>query len=338
MLGRLVNEVLDYELPEFPWGNTLPLLRRADWRACNLECVISDHGLPWQPARKAFHFRSDAKNIAVLRAAGINAVSLANNHTLDYGRGGMLQMLRLLDEQHIAHAGAGSNLVAAADPAITLVKGMRIGWIAFSDNQPEWQAAPEREGIFYVPVDVRDQSAEKLFELVRYTREQVNLLIVSAHWGSNRGYRPPREHTQFAHALVNAGADIVFGHSAHVVRGIEIYQDRPIIYSAGDFVDDYAVDPDERNDQSFIFVIETEGATPARLQLYPTIIEDCAVRLALDFEASQICGTMTELCAELGTTGLWDAQEGCLLIDWQTAQTRSRRALQAPAVLASSEL
>jgi poly-gamma-glutamate synthesis protein (capsule biosynthesis protein) len=333
MIGRLVNEVLDYELPEYPWGDTLRLFRQADWRACNLECVISDYGSPWRQTPKAFHFRSDAKNLAVLKAARINAVSLANNHTLDYGRGGMLHMLRLLDDAGITHAGAGDNLVAAAEPAIMEVNGLRIGWISFTDNQPEWEALPDRAGVFYVPVNVRDQDAVKLFELVRYTRQQVNLLIVSAHWGGNWGYSPPREHIEFAHALVRAGADIVFGHSAHVVRGIEIYQGRPIIHSAGDFIDDYAVDPDQRNDRSLIFTVEIEGAIPKRLRLYPTVIEDCAARLAVNFVATEITGKMTELCAEFGTTALWDAEEACLLIecqrekDEQSAARRGQRAL-----------
>src|SRR5450759_4410297 len=84
MLGRLVNEILEVELPAYPWGDTLPLFQDADVRLCNLESVISDRGTPWSATPKMFHFRSDAKNVAVLNAAHIDAVSLANNHVLDY--------------------------------------------------------------------------------------------------------------------------------------------------------------------------------------------------------------------------------------------------------------
>jgi poly-gamma-glutamate capsule biosynthesis protein CapA/YwtB (metallophosphatase superfamily) len=83
MLGRLVNEVLENAPPEYPWGDTLPILHSADWRICNLECVISDQGAPWPAYPKVFHLRSAAKNIAVLDAARMNGVSLANNHVLD---------------------------------------------------------------------------------------------------------------------------------------------------------------------------------------------------------------------------------------------------------------
>jgi poly-gamma-glutamate synthesis protein (capsule biosynthesis protein) len=79
---------------------------------------------------------------------------------------------------------------------------------------------------------------------------------------------------------IDAGADIIFGHSSHVFRGIEFYKNGPILYSTGNFVDDYAVDPNERNDQSFIFLVELNEAGPVCLHLYPTMIDDCQARLA----------------------------------------------------------
>lgn len=84
MLGRMVNAVLQEESAAYPWGNTLPVFRDASARICNLECVISDRGSPWSVTPKVFHFRSDARNVGVLKTAGIDTVSLANNHTLDF--------------------------------------------------------------------------------------------------------------------------------------------------------------------------------------------------------------------------------------------------------------
>jgi poly-gamma-glutamate synthesis protein (capsule biosynthesis protein) len=110
MLGRLVNDVLESAPPEYPWGDTLPMLQTADWRICNLECVISDRGEPWSGYPKPFHFRSAAKNINVLQAARMNAVSLANNHVLDYGYDAMFDMLEILDRAGIIYSGAGASL------------------------------------------------------------------------------------------------------------------------------------------------------------------------------------------------------------------------------------
>ncbi|MBI3849097.1 MAG: CapA family protein [Verrucomicrobia bacterium] len=314
MLGRLVNDELRHQAAEYVWGDTLPLFRQADWRACNLECVISDRGSPWSRTPKTFHFRSDAKNLAVLKAAGINAVSLANNHTLDFGHGAMRDMLCELDEADIACAGAGRNVAAAAAPAITEIGGCKIGLLSFTDNQPEWEATPGAAGLFFVPTDLQDARAGRLLELVRYTRQRVNLLIVAAHWGGNWGYSPPPKHVEFGHALITAGADVMFGHSAHVFRGIEIRDNRPIIYSAGDFIDDYAVDEDERNDQTFIFILETDGHMLQRLRLYPTIIRNFQARLAQSPEDTEIAQKMTKLCGDLHTSASWNAAEHCLEI------------------------
>lgn len=314
MLGRLVNEVLKRKSPEYPWGDTLPIFRKADVRICNLECVISDRGEPWGLTPKVFHFRSDAKNVEALKRAGITAVSLANNHTLDYGYEAMFDMLKILDRAGIKHAGAGRNLEEASRPAVWQENELRIGFIAFTDNEPQWEVKEDCPGIFYVPIDVKDRRAKYLFDLVRRIKKSIDFLIVSAHGGPNWGYQPQPEHIPFAHALIDAGADIIFGHSCHVFQGIEIYKGRPILYSTGDFIDDYAVDEIERNDESFTFIVEMSGAKIARLQLYPTVIRDFQALIAKGSEARRIAAKMQELCAEFHTRSRWDAATHSLQI------------------------
>ncbi|MBZ5644903.1 MAG: CapA family protein [Acidobacteriia bacterium] len=314
MLGRLVNEVLESAPPERPWGDTLPILHGADWRLCNLECVISDRGAPWSAYPKAFHFRSSAKNIAVLTTAGMNAVSLANNHVLDYGYDALIEMLRILDHAGIVHSGAGHNYEEASRVATSKVSGRKLGLLAFTDNEPGWEASADRSGVFYVPTDLTDSRAKKLLELIRESRDVVDVLIVSAHWGSNWGYRPPHEHVLFAHALMDAGADIIFGHSSHVFRGIEFYKDRPILYGAGDFVDDYAIDKVEPNDQSFIYVMEMAGRIARGVRMYPTLIRGCHASLAEGVYALSITQKMVDLCAEYHTPTHWNPARGCLEI------------------------
>ncbi len=314
MLGRLVNEVLENAPPERPWGDTLSILRSADWRLCNLECVISDRGKPWSAYPKAFHFRSDAKNIAVLTTARLNAVSLANNHVLDYGYDALIEMLGMLDRAGIVHTGAGTNYREASRLATSEVSGRKLGLLAFTDNEPGWEAAADRPGVFYVPTNLTDPRAKKLLELIRESRDVVDVLIVSAHWGSNWGYRPPHEHVLFAHALMEAGADIIFGHSSHVFRGIEFYKGRPILYGAGDFVDDYAIDEVERNDQSFIYVLEMAGRIARGVRMYPTLIRGCHASLAEGVYALSITQKMADLCAEFHTPTRWNPARGCLEI------------------------
>ncbi|MGO9058355.1 MAG: CapA family protein [Candidatus Binataceae bacterium] len=313
MLGRMVDAVLGRSDPSYPWGDTIDILGNADWRCCNLECVISDRGEPWEPEFKAFHFRSAFKNLAVLKSAHIDAVSLANNHSLDFGYAALSQTLDGLDSSGIRHAGAGANLDAAVRLATSTVKDPKIGLLAFTDNQPEWEATKTKPGVLYSPIDMDDERAKRLFNLVEEARASVDLLLVAAHWGPNWGYRPPVEHPRFAHALIDHGADIIFGHSGHVFRGIEMYKKRVILYCAGNFIDDYAVDEVERNDESFIFLIDlNRDSTIKRLRLHPTIIGDCQARLAHGVRADRIASKMKELCDEFQVRSTWRAEETML--------------------------
>ncbi|MBB6402747.1 CapA family protein [Arthrobacter sp. AZCC_0090] len=302
MLGRLVNDQLKVAAPDYPWGDTLPVLRQADIRFANLECVLADDGTP--AAGKMYHFRSDAKNVESLRSAAIDVVSLANNHVFDYGVDALLEMLATLDEHGILYAGAGIDLESARRPVVRWMGATAVGFIAFTDNEPGWEATARTPGIHYVPVDTGDGRVKELLDMVRRTKDYNQLLVVSAHWGANWGSTVPPAHQSLARALIDAGADVVFGHSAHIFRGIEIYRGRPIVYSAGDFVDDYAVDPDERNDQSFVFLLETEGNAPRMLCLHPTNIARLQTRLA-SRNAGRIAERMQRLSRQFGTRSTW---------------------------------
>src|SRR5258707_4830453 len=309
MLGRLVNEVLREKPPEYPWGDTLSLFQIADVRICNLECVISDWGTPWSLTPKVFHFRSDAKDVEILRVAHSDAVPLANKQTLDFEYDGLFHTLHNLDAGGIHHAGAGTTLDDASKPAVWEMKGIQLGFIAFTDNEPAWEATQEQPGVLYVPIQLQDRRAENLLTMVSKTKDVVDFLIVSAHWGPNWGYTPPAEHIPFAHALIDAGADVLFGHSGHIVRGIEVYKDKPIMYCTGDFIDDYAVDEIERNDRSCLFIVETDGYAISRLLLYPTVIQDFQARRAPPADRSAIIAVMRKLCAKLQTATTWNEKE-----------------------------
>ncbi len=312
MLGRGVNAVLRHARAEYPWGDTLPLFGEADFRICNLECAISGRGEPWPD--KALHFRTDTKNVAVLGAAHIDAVSLANNHALDFGYQALSDTVTVLDAARIPHAGAGRSTLEAFQPAWARVGARTIGMVAFTDNEPEWEAGEARAGIAYVPVDFEEDRARLLFETIEKARPRCEIMVVAAHWGPNWGYEPPHRQIPFARRMIDLGADVVFGHSGHVFRAVEIYRGRPILYCTGNFVDDYAVDEVERNDESFIFFVDIGPTGPTRLRLYPTIIAQCQARVAPVSLAGEIAYKMTRLCEKIGTQTLWHEHEGYLEI------------------------
>jgi poly-gamma-glutamate synthesis protein (capsule biosynthesis protein) len=127
-------------------------------------------------------------------------------------------------------------------------------------------------------------------------------VVFSNHWGPNMVERPREVFRRFARAVVDRGADVYYGHSAHVFQGVEIYRGKPILYDTGDFIDDYAVDPRLRNDRSFLFCVSVEDGDLERLELWPVSLPYARVELARGDERRAIVDRMVSLSAELGTS------------------------------------
>jgi poly-gamma-glutamate capsule biosynthesis protein CapA/YwtB (metallophosphatase superfamily) len=318
MLGRRVAEVLnDHMRPEEPWGDVRPLLDAADLRIINLECAITDNEQPWTRTAKVFHFRAKPSAIETLRTARIDACSLANNHTLDFEEQGLLDTLEHLDAAGIRHAGAGRNQEEAADPAILTVPAnhtRRAALLAFTDNEPSFAAGTDRPGTNYLPVSLKPDVLRRVERAVAAARGMgVDTVIFSNHWGPNMVQRPKKIFRRFAHAVIDRGVDIYYGHSAHVFQGVEIYRGKPIIYDTGDFIDDYAVNPELRNDWSFLFQVSVVEGRFERLDLTPVKLSYARVDLATGGERETILNRMEGLSAEMGT--VFTRREGALVLE-----------------------
>lgn len=301
MLGRLVNDYMRQVTPDYFWGDALPLIVSADFSLINLECALTRSETPWTRTPKVFHFRADpAPAIAVLKAARIGMVNLANNHVLDFEVEGLQETLQTLKNAGIPYCGAGMSIVEAAAPAVAEVAGMRIAVIGATDNTPEWQATADTPGVNYV--EISPDGAAQLAESVRAARPAADLLVVSLHWGPNMRQRPTDDFVQFARKMIDAGADVIHGHSAHVFQALEIYRKKAIMFDTGDFIDDYAVEPFLRNDQGFLFelAVAADGSV-SNVVMHPTLIDNFQVNLARGTDRDEILDRMTALCAERGT-------------------------------------
>ena len=311
MLGRGVNETLRAARPEEPWGDVLPLLDSADLRIINLECAITEHKQPWSRTPKVFHFRADPLALEVLEAAHIDACSLANNHTLDFEEQGLLDTLAHLEAAGLRYAGAGRNGEEAARPA--LLEG-GVALVAFTDNEPPFAAGPGKPGTNYLPVSVEPEVLRRVGEAIGAAREAgARTVVFSNHWGPNMVERPREVFRRFARAVVDLGADLYYGHSAHVFQGVEIYRGKPILYDTGDFIDDYAVDPRLRNDRSFLFRVSMEDGALERLELFPVSLPYARVELARGAEREATLDRMVGLSAEMGTA--FDRGEDRLVLE-----------------------
>ena len=318
MLGRKVDEALkDHMRPEEPWGDVMPLLKTADLRIINLECAITDNEQPWTRTPKVFHFRAKPSAIETLRTARVDVCSLANNHTLDFEEQGLLDTLKHLEAAGIRHAGAGRNQNEAADPAILTVRvgrTHRVALLAFTNNEPPFAAGTDRPGTNYLPVSLDPSVLGRVERAVADVREMgVDTVIFSNHWGPNMVQRPNEIFRRFARAVIDRGVDIYYGHSAHVFQGVEIYRGKPILYDTGDFIDDYAVNSELRNDWSFLFQVSVEGGRFERLDLTPVKLSYARVDLATSGEREAILDRMEHLSAEMGT--VFARSEGTLVLE-----------------------
>ncbi|WP_101295478.1 CapA family protein [Halegenticoccus soli] len=319
MLGRQVDARQRTRDVDAVWGDVLPRLRSLDGLCINLECCLSTRGRPWTRTYRPFHFRADPdRALGALSAAGVDYCSLANNHLMDYGPDALADTLDALDGAGIARAGAGRTLAEAREPASLAVDGLDVAFVSFTDNTPEYAATADSPGTAHVRFDLDDRESRRAVEasLSAARGADPDLLVASLHWGPNMVTEPPPAFRRFGRWLVDRGVDVVHGHSAHVFQGIEVYGGRPIVYDAGDFVDDYVVDPELRNDRSFLFDLRIDGdGTPVELRLAPVEIRDCAVHLA-GGEAAEWCRErMRELSDAFGTTFDREGEELVLRID-----------------------
>ncbi len=319
MLGRLVDQYLvrDRSMPpETLWGDVRAVLLEADLRLSNLECVISDRGREWRPETKAFHFRAHPRAIDMLHAAKIDGVTVANNHVLDYGLEALRDCLQRLDDAEIKYAGAGHTLSRALEPMRLTTSWGTVAVIGLTDNEPEWEASERTPGVHFVGYGAGglvEPYRSRLTQVIRSARQHARLVLIGAHVGPNWG-APSRSMRALARDCIDLGADLYWGHSNHTPQGIELYLGKAILYSTGDFVDDYAVDPSERNDLSFVFLCDLDETGISGLRLIPTAIEDFRVRLANGAERTFLERTMQRKCAALGTAIQFQSGEGRLSI------------------------
>ncbi|WP_197320143.1 CapA family protein [Saccharomonospora sp. NB11] len=222
----------------WPWGSALGVIDREapSARIVNLETSVT-RARAFAPG-KAVHYRMSPDNVPVLLVARPDVCVLANNHVLDFGRRGLTETLAVLARAGLRTAGAGHDAAEAARPAVVPTREGRVvvfAAAATTSGVPvEWAAGPREPG-----VRVLEGAVVELEEQVADAKRDGALVVVSLHWGSNWGYGVGARQVAVAHRLVDAGADVVHGHSSHHPRPIEVYRDRLVLYGCGDLLDDY---------------------------------------------------------------------------------------------------
>jgi len=252
----------------WPWGDALEVLEAAatDARVINLETSVtrSDSFAPG----KDIHYRMHPANLPCLASARPDVCVLANNHVLDFGRPGLAETLDSLSGAGLRTAGAGRDAAAAHHPAIVPLDGDRR-LLVFSFGMPssgvpqDWAATEDLSGVSFV-ASHSDVAAAELADHVRRMKRPGDIAVASVHWGSNWGYRLSRDHVALAHALIDAGTDVVHGHSSHHPRPLETYRGKLVLHGCGDLINDYegiTGYEDYRDDLRLLYLVSLEPDT-----------------------------------------------------------------------------
>lgn len=309
--------------PKSIFSEVAEVLRAADLTLVNQEWPLNDRGQPW-PGKAGKLIGSTPDAVEALVFAGVDAVGLANNHTMNYGAEGMFQTLEVLDAASIAHAGAGKDLEAAHAPAILTRAGTHVALLSYTSVfTPGFEATPDRPGLATVRVETTYRVPPRLHEVpgspliatttpdprdvarleqdIRRARELAEVVIVSWHWGVSLGYQHlvPYQ-VELGRRAIELGADLVVGHHPHTLQPVEVYQGKPICYSLAQFGFDLA--EGSLSEETMLVECELRAGRLAALYLRPAVcLPDGGVRFVRGEEAVPVVEWIKRLCRSRGT-------------------------------------
>ncbi|MET8833498.1 CapA family protein [Micromonospora sp. NPDC004540] len=249
--------------PATAFGPISSTLSAADLAMVNLETAVTTRGAP-EP--KEFHFRAPASAYDAVKAAGIDVVSIANNHALDYGRAGLADTVDAARAAGVPAVGAGADAAAAYRPWITKIRGTRIAVLGFSqvaELWSQWRATETRAGI------AMTRDLPRAVAAVQAARQQADVVVVYVHWGTEGEACPPDEARAFAGEMARAGATMVVGTHAHLLLGDGWLGRTFVQYGLGNFV--WWRDDAYSNDTG-VLRVTLDGSTISKTEFVPATI------------------------------------------------------------------
>ncbi len=274
-----INEQLSHdagreEMSGWGFKNVRAVTSAADLFVVNLECPFTTRG---EKLAKNFNFRANPSLVAALESGGVDVVSLANNHMMDYGPQGLSDTLATLDAAKIVHFGAGVDLKAARAPAIVTVKGVRfafLGYFFLSDRNiepPEVIATATTPGVAGHH-DSLEQMKTWLHEDIAAAKRHADVVIPFFHWGIEGHTQPEPYQVALGHLAIDSGASAVIGSHPHVLQGVETYKGAPIAYSLGNFVFGGNWNPLDK--RTALVKLTFKGPSHAGVDLVPAFSDD----------------------------------------------------------------
>lgn len=261
-------------------------IQAADIFMVNNEFPFSEQGEPMPD--KQYTFRCSPSYVKALTEMGVDVVSLANNHVLDYGKAALSDTFSTLDQAGILYGGAGETTERAEQVQIMEVNGRKYGFLAVSRVVPtgDWKVENSAPGVFSCYDDTR------LVELVEQAAEECDFLAVYPHWGVEYAAYPEDYQTKIAENCLAAGADIVVGSHTHCLQGAAYLGDKPVFYSLGNFVFGQTID------RSALLKVTVTERGEINWQYLPVYAEGGVTHLAKDAKAKEICNYLAQISPE----------------------------------------
>lgn len=260
MMGRHIGKMMKKKGDIYPYMNFIAPFRKADIIFANLESVLGDKSDKVFFTKKPYSFIAPLKAADMLKKIGFNVLSMANNHAMDYGAPPIMKTRKALLERGIHPFGAGKDIDEAREAAIKTVKGVKFGFIGYSNGHSHLvYAAPKKAG-------ASPYNLKNIKEDINALKSEVDVVVVSLHWGVEYEKFPGKNQIKVAHELIDTGADIILGHHPHVMQGVEFYKGRLIAYSLGNFLFDQKHKDTPR---SFMLVMKFKGKKFHRAYVEP---------------------------------------------------------------------
>jgi poly-gamma-glutamate capsule biosynthesis protein CapA/YwtB (metallophosphatase superfamily) len=292
MLGRTIGQRILSKGTQWPFYRVAATFGAADLVVVNLECAITDRGTR---ADKRYAFRGpDPEAAAALVRGGIDVVSQANNHVLDWGVVGLHDTVRLLDARGIGHAGAGDNSAAARAPYVVTVNGLRIAFLSYV--KPMWESTTDFTTLMWEATSTRPGVAiarkNAVAADVARAKTTADVVIVYFHFGREYRTSPGSGQIELAQAAIGAGASLVLGAHPHVLQGYVARNHTLIAYSLGNFVFDGF---SGASNDSVILDVTLSAAGVDSFRWIPVVIVNGRPRPAIGDEIQRILNRIPNL-------------------------------------------
>lgn len=303
LLDRGVSEYLENSGYDYPYDDIKEEIIKGDIAIANLECPLTDSGNAVLK-RPELIFKGSRLNAAALKRAGFDILNLANNHTMDQGREGLTDTIKLLESSDIRTLGAGMTRSEARKPVFIKKGRIGVGFLGYCDFPPEGYMYDEDKA------DVARADMKSLGEEVKAARENCDFLVVSFHWGKEFDCYPGDRQREMAHAAIENGADLIIGHHPHVLQGVEEYKGKLIFYSLGNFVFDRQLP--KGTDESVIIDIAVDSGGWKEFRIVPVRIEDCRPVIAKGQSAELILDKYKAYSKDYGAKIYIEDGIGCI--------------------------